>query len=288
MTSDSTRSAQSVASSEPRQASLVRRRSSRSCFRRSSRGGISCCAGRLFDRRAAGDLSSSVKIIQFAFPLVWVWVVLREPLRIGAAQRARAGVGRRVQRLWSSALAGCCSIVCCATRRHFTAAAPHDSRKDRRIRHRFASGNTPCWACFTRCSIRCWKSTTGDGLCFASCAELVPLWPAIVDFGARIHGASCDCAQRVLQGAAVAGLVVVGRRGGRWRLSGPGCTSAPARIFGTWLSHLLIDAGIFWVGYDLVRHALPVVCDRACVPGDAARVVNMCKVSMSSRHTMLC
>jgi membrane protease YdiL (CAAX protease family) len=24
-------------------------------------------------------------------------------------------------------------------------------------------------------------------------------------------------------------------------------------LFGPWLSHLLIDAGIFWIGYDLLR-----------------------------------
>jgi membrane protease YdiL (CAAX protease family) len=27
-------------------------------------------------------------------------------------------------------------------------------------------------------------------------------------------------------------------------------------IYSAWLSHLLIDAGIFWVGYELVRDAL--------------------------------
>jgi len=27
-------------------------------------------------------------------------------------------------------------------------------------------------------------------------------------------------------------------------------------LFGPWLSHLLIDAGIFWIGYDLVRGAM--------------------------------
>jgi membrane protease YdiL (CAAX protease family) len=27
-------------------------------------------------------------------------------------------------------------------------------------------------------------------------------------------------------------------------------------IFGPWLSHLLIDAGIFWIGYDLIRQSM--------------------------------
>jgi uncharacterized protein len=27
-------------------------------------------------------------------------------------------------------------------------------------------------------------------------------------------------------------------------------------IFGPWLSHLLIDAGIFWIGYDLIRQSI--------------------------------
>ena len=36
-------------------------------------------------------------------------------------------------------------------------------------------------------------------------------------------------------------------------------------LFGPWLSHLLIDAGIFWIGYDLVR--------RHCACADGVRML---------------
>ena len=168
--------------------------------------------------------------------------------RLGVARVARAAAirGGRTRGAcclapcsawWSSARAGWCSISYLRDTTVFADAAPMIRDKIAQIRHRLGVEVRRCWACSTRCSIRCWKNTTGDGLCFGQLRRLVPLWPAIVVSALGVHGASCDRAWRVLQRSAVAGVAVVVGGGGRRRVLGLAVRSHRFALQ-SWLSHL--------------------------------------------------
>ena len=186
-----------------------------------------------------------VKVIQFAFPR-----------GVGCARAARAAANwpADAQRhccwaprsaSWSSAPAGCCSISCCATRPFSPTAAELIQRQDRQ----------------TSASIRLWKYVVlavfyslfhslleeyyWRWFVFRQLRRLVPLWPAIVISALGVHGPPRHRARRVLSSErrgsprCLSAAVAVGGAFWAWLYDRTGS------LFGPWLSHLLIDAGIF-------------------------------------------
>jgi membrane protease YdiL (CAAX protease family) len=90
---------------------------------------------------------------------------------------------------------------------------------------------------------------------FRQLRELVPLWPAIAVSALAFMGHHVIVLGEFFKEAPwlawlLSSSVAVG--GGFWAW----LYERTGSIYSTWLSHLLIDAGIFWIGYDLVREAL--------------------------------
>ena len=86
---------------------------------------------------------------------------------------------------------------------------------------------------------------------FRQLRRLVPLWPAIVVSALGFMGHHVIVLSEFFKEAPwlawlFSSAVAVGGVFWAWLYERTGS------LFGPWLSHLLIDAGIFWVGYDLV------------------------------------
>jgi uncharacterized protein len=191
-----------------------------------------------------------VKTIQFAFPLVWVWFVLREPLRTGRASAAGLLLGAAF------------SIVVVAAGwvlfdRVLRAAAVFANASPL-IRDKIKGfGVDSVWkyvllAAFYSLFHSLLEEYYWRWFVFRQLRRLLPLWPAIlasaIGFTAHhvivLHVFFKDAPLLVwLLSAAVA----VGGIFWAWLYARTESLLAP------WLSHLLIDAGIFWVGFDLVR-----------------------------------
>ena len=191
-----------------------------------------------------------VKCVQFAFPLVWVLLVLRGPLRfrpptiqglvLGAAFGvAVVGAGWFLFDLVLEDTAG------------FAAAVP-------RIRDKIAQfGIKSVW---TYAALGLFYSLIHSLLeeyywrwfVFGQLRKLVPLWPAIIVSALGFMGHHVILLSEFFKEAPwlawlLSSLVAVGGVFWAWLYERTGS------IYSTWLSHLLIDAGIFWIGYDLVR-----------------------------------
>jgi membrane protease YdiL (CAAX protease family) len=90
---------------------------------------------------------------------------------------------------------------------------------------------------------------------FGQLRRLVPLWPAIIVSALGFMGHHVIVLNEFFKDAPwLAWLLSSAVAGGgvfwAWLYE------RTASLFGPWLSHLLIDAGIFWVGYDLIREAI--------------------------------
>jgi membrane protease YdiL (CAAX protease family) len=84
---------------------------------------------------------------------------------------------------------------------------------------------------------------------------LVPLWPAILVSSLGFMGHHVIVLNEFFKqapGLAWALSVAVAAGGGFWAW----LYNRSQSIFGPWLSHMIIDAGIFWIGYDLVRRGI--------------------------------
>jgi uncharacterized protein len=196
---------------------------------------------------------SVLKTIQFAFPLVWVWAVLREPIRPSKPRVEGLLIGA----LFSAAVVGAGWLLFHDVLRHsaaFSGLAPL-------IHEKIAGfGIDSIWkyallAAFYSLFHSLLEEYYWRWFVFAQLRRLVPLWPAIVvsALGFMAHHVVV-LGQFFQQTPWVAWLlasaVAVGGVFWAWLYERTGSLLAP------WLSHLLIDAGIFWVGCELVQAAL--------------------------------
>ena len=209
--------------------------------------------GPLPNRRATGDLSRGQD-----HP---VWV----PAGVGVGGVARAADSAAAECAGAAARGG---VQRGRSRRELVRVPFLPARHARYLpmrRRRFATGwpcwastrcgNTSCSACSIRCSTRCWKNTSGVGLRLVSCAGCCGSgrpsswrrWPSWATTSSYSANSSRTC--RGWRGCS--------RR--PWRVGGVFWSwlyDRTGSLLGPWLSHLMIDAGIFWVGYELIGDSL--------------------------------
>jgi membrane protease YdiL (CAAX protease family) len=192
----------------------------------------------------------SVKIIQFAFPLVWVWAVLREPLRL-----RRAGLGGLLTgTAFSVVVVAAGWLVFDFVLREtntFAAAAT-------KIHNKIAQfGIDSVWkyailGVFYSLIHSLLEEYYWRWFAFRQLRNLIPLWPAILISAIAFAGHHVIVLSEFFREVPwlawlFATAVAVGGVFWAWLYERTGS------LYSTWLSHLLIDAGIFWIGYELVR-----------------------------------
>ena len=224
-------------------AALGWRLSSRSCFRRSSRGLYFVAAGRYSIRCAAIDFPDR-QSHSICFPGVWTCFVSARTAANGAAHAQWPIARRSVQRCCRRGRAGVVQIACSRDAR-FLDGGRLDPRKRSPASASIASGNTPC---------------SGRVLLAVSFAArrvllaVVRVSPiararAAVARGDRVGArhscgitSSCSaCFSKARRGSSCC-CRSASRSAARF---GPGCTTAPAPS-STVAQPLLIDAGIFF------------------------------------------
>jgi membrane protease YdiL (CAAX protease family) len=87
---------------------------------------------------------------------------------------------------------------------------------------------------------------------FRQLRQLVPLWPAVLVSALGFMAHHVIVLLQILHEAPglawlLSAAVAVGGAFWAWLYE------RTQSIFGPWLSHLLIDAGVFWIGYELIR-----------------------------------
>ena len=211
----------------------------------------------LSDRFSAGTQQAIylvVKTIQFAFPLIWVAAVLRNAARLSRPSSRGLALGA----VFSILVVGAGWLVFDSLLRDttaLTAAAP-------RIHEKIAEfgidsvGKYAVLAVFYSLIHSLLEEYYWRWFVFGELRQLVPLWPAILVSALAFMGHHV-----VVLGQFFAELpwlawlfsaaVAMGGIFWAWLYERSGS------IYSTWLSHLLIDAGIFWIGYELIRHVLP-------------------------------
>jgi membrane protease YdiL (CAAX protease family) len=194
-----------------------------------------------------------VKIIQFAFPLVWVCVVLREPLRL---RPARAG-GLLIGAVFSAIVVGAGWLVFNFVLREtsaFTLAAA-------KIHDKIAQfGIDTAWkyavlGVFYSLIHSLLEEYYWRWFAFRQLRNLIPLCPAVLISAVAFAGHHIIVLSEFFREVPwlawlFAAAVAVGGIFWAWLYERTGS------LYSTWLSHLLIDAGIFWIGYELVREAM--------------------------------
>jgi membrane protease YdiL (CAAX protease family) len=194
-----------------------------------------------------------VKAIQFAFPLVWVSFVLREPRRTGRPTARGLVLGA----VFSVFVVGAGWLLFDRVLRQadaFTEAAALIHLKI----GGFGIDSTAKYlvlAAFYSLFHSLLEEYYWRWFVFRELRRLVPLWRAVLvsALGFMAHHVIVlgEFFQEALWLACLfASAVAVGGAFWAWLYERTGS------LFGPWLSHLLIDAGIFCVGYDLVRGAM--------------------------------
>jgi membrane protease YdiL (CAAX protease family) len=194
-----------------------------------------------------------VKTIQFAFPILWVWFVLREPLRVGRASTNGLMVGAA----FSALVVGAGWLLFDFVFRE-TAVFHHASEKILNKIDGFginSVGKYVVLAAFYSLFHSLLEEYYWRWFVFRQLRRLVRLWPAIVVSALGFMGHHVIVLHEFFKEApalawALSFAVAMGGAFWAWLYERTGS------IFGPWLSHLLIDAGIFWIGYDLVRETL--------------------------------
>ncbi|MCI0332842.1 MAG: CPBP family intramembrane metalloprotease [Planctomycetes bacterium] len=194
-----------------------------------------------------------VKGIQFAFPLLWVWLVLRQPLRTGRA----TAQGLLLGATFSIAVVGAGWLLFDRLLRDM-AVFPNASAL---IHDKIGSfGIDSVWkyavlAGFYSLFHSLLEEYYWRWFVFRQLRQLVPLWPAIVVSALGFMGHHVIVLNEFFKEAPwlawlLSSAVAMGGMFWAWLYERTGS------LFGPWLSHLLIDAGVFWVGYDLLRESI--------------------------------
>jgi uncharacterized protein len=211
----------------------------------------------VFAARFSGGVQQAtymvVKSIQFAFPLVWVWAVLREPLRT----RPAGPRGLLIGAAFNAVVVGAGWLVFELALREtevFTIAAGKINDKIAQF------GIDTIWkyailGVFYSLVHSLLEEYYWRWFTFRQLRNLVPLWPAILVSAVAFAGHHVIVLGEFFQEAPwlawlFASAVAVGGVFWAWLYERTGS------LYSVWLSHLLIDAGIFWIGYQLVRGSL--------------------------------
>jgi uncharacterized protein len=211
----------------------------------------------LSDRFSAGTQQGIylvVKTIQFAFPLLWVWAVLRRPLRVSRPSSRGLALGA----VFSIVVVGAGWLVFDLLLRDTAALANAAPRIHEKIAEFGIDsvGKYAVLAVFYSLIHSLLEEYYWRWFVFGELRQLVALWPAILVsalafMGHRVVVLSQFFAELPWLAWLFSSAVAVGGVFWAWLYEKSGS------IYSTWLSHLLIDAGIFWIGYQLIRHALP-------------------------------
>jgi membrane protease YdiL (CAAX protease family) len=194
-----------------------------------------------------------VKVIQFAFPLFWVWFVLREPLRVGRV----TGAGLAIASAFSVVVIGAGWILFDLA----LADLPIFSHAADLIRAKIKEFGVN--SVFQFIVLAAFYSLVHSLLeeyywrwfVFQQLQRLVALWQAILVSALGFAAHHVIVLHEFFEEApALAWLlsaaVAIGGAFWAWLYARSGS------LIGPWLSHLLIDAGVFWIGFRLVRDAL--------------------------------
>ncbi|HJQ81851.1 MAG TPA: type II CAAX endopeptidase family protein [Lacipirellulaceae bacterium] len=195
----------------------------------------------------------AVKCVQFAFPLIWVWIVLREPLRT----RPAGPRGLLIGAAFSAVVVAAGWLVfhlALRDTRVFTLAAA-------KIHDKIAQfGIDTTWkysilGVFYSIVHSLLEEYYWRWFAFRQLRKLVPLWPAVFVSAIAFAGHHVIPLGEFFREVPwlawlFASAVAIGGVFWAWLYERSGS------LYSTWLSHLLIDAGIFWIGYELVRSAM--------------------------------
>jgi membrane protease YdiL (CAAX protease family) len=190
------------------------------------------------------------KPIQFCFPMIWVWCVLKEPLRTGrvSAQGVWLGVA------FSVAVVGAGLLLFNFVLRD-TATFVKASELVRAKVNSFgisSAGRYAALGVFYALFHSLLEEYYWRWFVFRQLRQLSPLWPAVIGSSLAFTAHHVIVLNQYFQGlpwlvALFSAAVAVG--GAVWALLYERANS----LLAPWLSHLLIDAGIFWIGYELLR-----------------------------------
>jgi membrane protease YdiL (CAAX protease family) len=194
-----------------------------------------------------------VKSIQFAFPMLWVWFVLREPLRTGRVNAQGLLLGAA----FSVCVVGAGWLLFDRVLRDMAVFTNASAL----IRNKIDGfGIDSLWkyavlAAFYSLFHSLLEEYYWRWFVFRQLRRLVPLWPAIVVSALGFMGHHVIVLHEFFKEAPglawlLSAAVAVGGAFWAWLFE------RSQSIFGPWLSHLLIDAGIFRIGYDLIRHTI--------------------------------
>ena len=194
-----------------------------------------------------------VKIIQFAFPAVWVWLVLRERPKYRRPDARGLALGAA----FSIVVVGAGWSVFAMLLREttlFSAAAPKINEKILQ----FGIDSTWKYAIlgvFYSLFHSLIEEYYWRWFVFRQLRAVVSLWPAIFVSAIGFMAHHVIVLSEFFKDAPwLAGLlasaVAVGGAFWAWLYERTGS------LYSAWLSHLLIDGGIFWVGHELVRDIL--------------------------------
>jgi membrane protease YdiL (CAAX protease family) len=194
-----------------------------------------------------------VKGIQFAFPIVWVWFVLRGPLRTGPATVHGLLLGAA----FSFVVVGAGWVLFDRLLRDADAFSSAAALIHEKIG---GFGIDSPWkyavlASFYSVFHSLLEEYYWRWFVFWQLRQLAPLWPAIIISALAFMGHHVIVLAEFFKETLwlawlLSSAVAVGGVFWAWLYERTGS------LFGPWLSHLLIDAGVFWIGYDLVRESM--------------------------------
>lgn len=193
------------------------------------------------------------KTIQFALPLVWVFLVQRQPLRLSWPKRDGVLLGIGFGAAVGAAMLLLYYLVL-GPRGFFTGPAEE-------VRQKVAEFGVTTVAGFAVMGLfyslvhSLLEEYYWRWFVFGQLRQQVPLWPAIavssVGFTlhhvlvlARYFGWDSPATWLFVSGIAIGGAAWA------WLYD------RSKSLYGPWISHLIVDAAIFWIGYDLVRAEL--------------------------------
>jgi uncharacterized protein len=194
----------------------------------------------------------AVKAIQFTFPLIWVFAVLREPVTVGRPKTKGLLIGVA----FSVLIVGVGWLVFETVLRDstmFASVAPL-------VRRKIAGfGIESLWkyvalASFYSLFHSLLEEYYWRWFVFGQLRQVVRLWPAIFVSAIGFMGHHVVVLlqffpERPWLAWVLSLAVAVGGIFWAWLYERSGS------LLGPWMSHLLIDAGIFWIGYELIHGA---------------------------------
>lgn len=194
-----------------------------------------------------------VKLVQFTFPIGWVWFVLREPLRTGRASTKGLLLGA----LFSLLVVGAGWVLFDRVLDELAifgkaSALIHEKVKGFGVD---SVGKYVLLAAFYSLFHSLLEEYYWRWFVFRQLRRLTRLWPAVVVSALGFMSHHVIVLLVFFQGAPLlawllSGAVAVGGAFWAWLYD------RTDSLLGPWLSHLLIDAGIFWIGYDLIHASI--------------------------------